>query len=322
MWRHLMILAVLAAGVGEMRMAQGGDGIPVPDPAGGLFVAWQAMAAPPAMVTDEEIPQNSPPPGVADPNNPVVQQIDQMLQSVSDDQPGTREAAEEKLSALGDSAAEPLRDALTRYTGAKRAAVEAAIFRVSNGIKPREVLATWLKKNVEGLRAKQERISDPLLSDLFPHHQFYVLTFGEKAKLPASVTGIKPRTVIAMAADGKIDVITENPGLIKFLRVEALIAKSAGERIRLSEAVVILAAIREAGGTPNSEEIKSSEDRNIVIAEGANKKESITAEVTFGPDGKFAAINVIRSPAPEKEKKARGDDESKEPAESQPAPPK
>ena len=284
MKRHLVVMTVLA-------LTAGGAAVQ------GLVPHQMAAIMEPGPVPPEGGGDVPDPGDGVDPNSPSAQQVDAAINSVNDTQPNTRDAAEERLASLGPTALPALKEAAGRNTGFKRAAAEAAIFRISNNIKPREAIQNWAKKAVDGLRTKNERVCDDTLTELFPHHLFYVLAFGDKAKLPANVPGLKTRTVVAMAADGKIQLLTEDAGLAHFLKVEGGELKSAGERARMAEIAVVLACVREPGGTPAMDEIKTSEEKGLITSEGANTKATVTVAMTV-TEGHVATIAVQRGPAP------------------------
>ncbi len=238
-----------------------------------------------------EMPSESPD-GVSDPNNPMTGQVENVLSNLPEQNTTAqqRDAAEDQLVALGKSATNVVRDAAIRHTGVKRVVAETAAFRLQNSIKPREVIFKWLKKNADGLKCKQERITAGLLGELFANHLFYAIEFGAKLKLPAWITS---RVVLAIAADGKVQVVGTDAGLVKFMQAENGPATTAGDRGKIAEAVLVLAAAREAGAIPSGDEITTVEDSAGTKAEGAIKSAKVTVLVKFEA-GKVSAISMAR----------------------------
>ncbi len=173
-------------------------------------------------------------------------------------------------------------------------ALEVAAFRLENsGINPRAVVADWAAHrpgaaNDPAKAAKVARVMG--LMNLFPHHLFYTVE--------SRGSGTPDRVVVAVAADSKVQVISEDAALTRFMRVELPPLNSDAARDQAAETAALLALARFIN-IYQPEQVAATADPQIWIGEGGNAR--VRTRVIFDSAGHVATVNVMaeRLAAPE-----------------------
>jgi len=194
-----------------------------------------------------------------------------------------RDAVESRLAGLGREALPLLALEANRRKGYEADAARVAIFRIENDINPRAALELWAEKqNLADVKLR--RIMG--LRDLLPHHLMYVVEFA-----PQAATTARERRVVAVAADTKVQLLSDDAALGRFLGIELAPARVDAMRENVAELTCRVAAARHADLT----EVSSMYTQARPLEATAEMKAATLsgrADVAFTPDGHVTTLHT------------------------------
>ncbi len=229
-----------------------------------------------------------------DPTPQLVRNILQLQRENGMDNWAWRDSVENQLVSLGPSVISALKQELPQHDGYAADAIEVALFRLQNSpLIPGEALQQWGEKhfgvsisaehpNVNPL--KISRVMDSPngagMSDVFPHHLFYVVECK------------KIRLVVALAADAKVQPLPDDASLVHFIQTEATPQLSVNDKARLASAAALLMLARVV--TPYNPEFRQQNlDTDLHTYKYTLQFESFrqTATLTFTPASELATLS-------------------------------
>jgi hypothetical protein len=203
-----------------------------------------------------------------------------------------RDSVEDALVALGPDAAAPLQFELRLRTGYLADAIRVALFRLDHGtVDLRPALAAWADRRFPRPATESVKIMRVLgPRAILPHHLFYILEATDRASRS------KRRLVVALAADGKVQDVTDDAALARFLSIELPPAKTEAAREHAAELAALLAASRVVTLYKSDADTRSGAltAEAILSAEGT----TVRAALTFTPPGTVAALTTTREGTP------------------------
>jgi hypothetical protein len=207
------------------------------------------------------------------------------------------------LVALGSDVLPILQTELNQRIGLQKDAVMMAIFRLSHPqLDIRDSLVQWGLKHFGVTDPKQEPAtlfklshvfdSSGLHTTLFPNHVFYVVEY------PNAPAGKAKRGVAALAVDGKVQSISDDAALAKFVGGEGEPQRTQGGKADLATAAALLAmprmvTLKEA---PRSEPIVANGNTlsAVMMSEGVK----VTLALTFDATGKVTKAVTTQEGTP------------------------
>jgi len=212
------------------------------------------------------------------------QQVEMIVNTIQEDAGNAmelRDAAEDKLVVLGDGSIDAMKASMEQHSGLARDALEVALFRMGNGgLDPKALIADWETKRGSKPKTMEHLVAEGM-ARVFPNHLFFVVDEGKAGE----------RSVIAVAADGKVQLLLDDAALAKFLRDELGDATETHARDNAARAALVLGMARLSdAGRPDVVETKETGD--TMTATGMEGSESGTAVVGFDKDGTVKSVAV------------------------------
>ncbi len=200
-----------------------------------------------------------------------------------------RQSVEDSLTALGESALPFLRMELDQRAGYERDALLVAAFRIQNpGLRPEDCLLLWAPLHFPSVEPgakspiKIMRILTPAGFDqLTPHHLFYII----------EDTRDHTRIVVALAADAKIQSVTDDPALTRFFQIELAPCRTPVARAQVADLTAILALSRKVTSY-QAESFEEDVTPGIAEARLEFDTDRAIAKLTFTPTGHIASITT------------------------------